>query len=204
MDHPTAGTPGAELPPHVIEAARSGRSRCKACRRTIAKGAPRIGFLIEGPFGTGYLWHHLTCAARKMFDRVAEAYADEAWRHGKEKPAKLPSLETLRRESERAVERRSRRRSVPYVELAPSGRSRCKQCGGPIEQGAPRVVLGREVRFGSQVRTAPVKVHPGCVAEELQHPECAVEAENLEPSLRANSDVEPAVLERVLDEIRAR
>ena len=82
-----------EMAPYVIEGARSSRSRCKTCRRTIDKGALRIGMLIEGPYGTGYLWHHLRCAARRQFDRVAEAYEAEAWKEAKEAPSKVPELE---------------------------------------------------------------------------------------------------------------
>ena len=32
-----------QLPPYVIEGARSSRSKCKTCRRSIDKGALRIG-----------------------------------------------------------------------------------------------------------------------------------------------------------------
>ena len=69
-----------ELPPFVIEGARSSRSKCKACRRKIDKGALRIGILIEGPYGTGYMWHHIKCAARRHLHRVEEAYELEAWK----------------------------------------------------------------------------------------------------------------------------
>ncbi len=62
-----------ELPTHVIEPARSSRSKCKACRRAIDKGVLRIGILISGPFGDGYLGHHLACAARRRLEDVEEA-----------------------------------------------------------------------------------------------------------------------------------
>ncbi|MDH3284344.1 MAG: PARP-type zinc finger-containing protein, partial [Acidobacteriota bacterium] len=91
-----AATDEEQLPPYVIENARSGRSRCKTCRRTIDKGALRLGVLIEGPFGAGHMWHHLKCAARKMIDRVEEAYALEAWRQAKTPPESVPDLEQLR------------------------------------------------------------------------------------------------------------
>jgi hypothetical protein len=34
-----------QLPPYIIEGARSGRSRCKTCRRNISKGGLRLGIL---------------------------------------------------------------------------------------------------------------------------------------------------------------
>ncbi len=64
-----------DQPPHKIEKARSGRSKCKTCRRAIQKDKLRLGILIQGPFGPGYLWHHLACAARKRIEDVEEAYA---------------------------------------------------------------------------------------------------------------------------------
>ena len=79
-----------DLPLYVIEGARSGRSRCKSCRRAISKGALRLGVLIEGPYGKGYLWHHLSCAARHRFDSVEEAYGLEAWKEAKEPPEPVP------------------------------------------------------------------------------------------------------------------
>src|SRR5262245_34356459 len=141
---------GATLAPFIIEGARSSRSRCKTCRRAIERGLLRLGVLIEGPYGTGYLWHHLTCAARRRFEVVEEAYGLEAWKAAKEPPAKLPDLEELRALKDVAEERRQQRKQIPHAELAPTGRSRCKHCGRPIEQGTVRIVLGRGVYFGDQ------------------------------------------------------
>lgn len=176
-----------QLPQYVIEGARSSRSKCKTCRRAISKGTLRIGMLIEGPFGTGYLWHHLNCAARRSFERVEEAYELEAWREAKDPPERVPTLESLAKTREQSEERRKKRKEIPYVEEAPSGRSRCKQCGELIDKGALRVTLGRRVEFGSQVRTSPFHVHPRCVAAAVDDEECATEAEGLEALLREHS-----------------
>lgn len=185
------GTPEETLPPYIIEGARSGRARCKTCRRTIAKGALRLGILIEGPYGTGYLWHHLKCAARRQFDRVEQAYANEAWRNAKDPPTGLPDLEELRRHAERAEERRRTRKPPPYFEVDPSGRARCKQCGRGIKKGSLRIVLGKRVQFGSQVRTATIHVHPECVAESMSAEDSATEAEGFAEALREHSDPLP-------------
>jgi len=186
----------------VQEGARSSRSKCKTCRRKIDKGALRLGILIEGPYGTGYLWHHLTCAARRRSGDVEQAYADEAWKQAKEPPKKLPSLDKLRALGEAAEKRREERKALPYVEPSPSGRARCKQCNELIAKDSMRVVLGREVEFGNQVRVGPVNVHPACVADALEVEDSATEAEGLAEALRANSrDVPSDRIESTITEI---
>jgi len=185
--------PAAEqLPPYVIEGARSSRSRCKTCRRAIPKGALRLGILIEGPYGTGYLWHHLKCAARRQIDRVEEAYRSEAWKAAKDPPAKVPPIDELRQHAEKAAERRQTRRQPPYAELDPSGRARCKHCGEPMEKGAVRIVLGRRVQFGNQIRTTPIHVHPRCVVPVVQGEDSATEAAGLIQTLRETGRELPA------------
>ena len=91
------------LPAYVIEGARSSRSRCKTCRRKIDKGGLRIGMLIEGPYGTGYLWHHLRCAARRRFEQVQEAYEAEAWKEAKALGRWVDPALTWRREDPSAI-----------------------------------------------------------------------------------------------------
>ena len=128
----------------------------------------RLGVLIEGPYGIGYLWHHLTCAAKRRLDDVEEAYASEAWKQAKEPPEEYPTIEELRKVNEEAEEKRQARKQIPWFEVDPSGRAKCKNCGELMEKGSLRVVLGREVEFGSQYRTMPIHVHPACVAEEME------------------------------------
>lgn len=190
-----------ELPQYIIEAARSGRSRCKVCRRQIAKDALRLGILIEGPYGTGYLWHHLTCAAKRRGDDVEAAYEAEAWRNAKSPPEKVPSLDSLRAQRERAERQRAERRDPPYVEIAPSGRSRCKHCEEPIEKGTARIAVGRTVTFGNQERVGAVNVHPRCLDAELDEEHCATEREGLIDALRANrGDLDEGALEAAIVE----
>ena len=191
-----------QLPPYVIEGARSSRSRCKICRRAINKDVLRLGVLIEGPYGTGYLWHHLTCAARRRFDNVEQAYELEAWNKAKSPPANVPSLDELRKLREQAEDRKRIKKTIPYAELSPSGRAKCKQCDEPIGKGDIRVVLGRGIYFGSQVRTAPINVHPGCVASELKAEDCATEVEGLGAAIRANTtDLSVELLDELMAQI---
>ena len=184
---PSAAAPAEPQAPYVIEGARSSRAKCKTCRKTIDKGVLRLGVLIEGPYGIGYLWHHLTCAAKRRLDDVEEAYATEAWKAAKEAPPSVPTIEELRKLNEEAEEKRQSRPKLPFGEVDPSGRAKCKQCGEVMEKGSLRVVLGREVEFGNQYRTMPIQVHPRCVALELEREDCATEATGFADAIRANS-----------------
>jgi hypothetical protein len=183
----TPSAPAEPQAPYVIEGARSSRSKCKTCRKTIDKGTLRLGVLIEGPYGIGYLWHHLNCAAKRRLDDVEEAYAAEAWKEAKEPPSNVPSIEELRKVNEEAEEKKASKPKLPYVEVDPSGRAKCKQCGETMEKGSLRVVLGREIEFGSQYRTMPIQVHPRCVALEIAREDCATEGAGFADALRANS-----------------
>ena len=191
-----------ELPLYIIEGARSGRSKCKTCRRPIDKGTLRLGVLVEGPFGVGHMWHHLKCAARRSFPKVEEAYGLEAWNFAKEVPGSVPPLEELKALREEADKKKTERKELPYAELAPSGRSRCKHCDELIEKGAARVALGREVQFGQQVRTTPINVHPDCVPDALRAEDCSTEIDGFAAALRTNSKgIEAEVIDAVLAEV---
>lgn len=184
---PSPAAPAEPQAPYVIEGARSSRAKCKTCRKTIDRGTLRLGVLIEGPYGIGYLWHHLNCAAKRRLDDVEEAYAAEAWKAAKEPPENVPTIEELRKVNEEAEEKRQSRPRLPYAEVDPSGRAKCKQCGGLMEKGSLRVVLGREIEFGNQYRTMPIQVHPRCVALELEREDCANESAGFAEAIRANS-----------------
>ncbi|HRV81428.1 MAG TPA: hypothetical protein P5218_08335, partial [Planctomycetota bacterium] len=146
--------------PYLIEGARSSRAKCKTCRKPILKDTLRLGILVEGPFGTGYMWHHLPCAARNQFPKVEEAYAQEAWGDVASLPDELPSLEDLNHLREAAETKKKARKVLPYAEHDPSGRAKCKHSGEPIPKGSLRVALGQEVEFGGQTRVSPFLVLP--------------------------------------------
>ena len=191
-----------ELPQFILEGARSSRSRCKLCRKKIDKGMLRLGTLIEGPFGTGHIWEHLTCAARRSFDKVEKAYADRAWENAKVAPEEWPELDELRKLKEVAEKKRAERRDPPYVELAPSSRSRCKHSGEAIEQGTARVVLTREVTFGNQTRNTPINVLPEHVAAALRESDSGTAPEGFIEALEANTtDLDTEVLREVIERI---
>lgn len=199
---PAAEPPEEKKPEHLIEHAPSGRSRCKGCRRTIDKGALRVGFVFEGPYGVGFLWHHLTCAARRRPEDLEAAYAASAWENAKVPPTGIPELATLKANVEKAEKKRAVKKEIPYAELDPSGRAKCKHCEKPLAKGDPRVVLGRAVEFGSQTRVGPINVHVGCVVEALDADDCDTDASGFAAELRANSaSLEPAQVEEILKAI---
>ncbi|MAE27920.1 MAG: hypothetical protein QF724_07210 [Planctomycetota bacterium] len=197
-------TEESELAPFVIEGARSSRSKCKTCRRKIDKDVLRLGILLEGPYGTGYLWHHLNCAAKRRFEDVEEAFAAEAWNAAKVVPKDIPPLAELGKLREEAEQKKKERKEIPWAEVSPSGRSKCVTCGEAIAEGSVRVNLGRLVEFGNQVRTNPVKVHPSCVARQLGEADCDTDGETLAADLRANSaGLEAVLLDGALAQIDA-
>jgi len=177
-----------ELPAYKIEPARSSRSGCKACRKKIAKDTLRLGVMIEGPFGQGYLWFHINCAAKRRPEDLEAAYEAQCWPEGCE----VPPIESLRGLADAAAKEKATRKEPPYGELAPSGRSKCKQCDELIEKGSVRVVLSREVHFYNQVRSGPINVHPGCVQAALLTEDNATEPESFEAKFRASSSDLPA------------
>lgn len=179
--------PEQELPAFLIEGARSSRSKCKTCRKSIEKGTLRLGILVEGPYGVGHMWHHLECAAKRQFPKVEEAYELKAWTFAKEEPEDIPSLNDLAQLAQEAEAKKKDKQELPYAELDPSGRAKCKHSGEPIPKGSIRVVLGRAVTFGSQTRTTPIQVLPQHVLEVLQEEDCATEEEGLVEALRSNS-----------------
>lgn len=186
-----------ELAPYKIEGARSSRSKCKTCRRSIDKGLLRLGILIEGPFGTGYLWHHLTCAAKRRPEDVEDAYKEQCWEDGVE----VPPIEELRKLAEAAEKKKADKKEAPYVERAPTGRSKCAFCGELIGQGEWRVVVLRSVEFYNQVRSGPIKVHPRCVAAALAEPDSATEPEGFAAAVRQNSRLPDAEIDDALAQI---
>lgn len=194
-----ANEPGSEiqLPPYCIENARSNRAKCKTCKKAIDKGLPRLGVLIVGPFGTGYIWHHLQCAAKRQLDAVEEAYAGNYSAPGVE----LPPIEDLRKLAEVAEKKKAEKQDAPYVERASTGRSKCAQCGEMIAEGAFRVAVLRAVEFYGQVRNGPIKVHAECVAGALAEENSATEVETFADDVRANSRIDKKEVEAALAEI---
>ena len=119
---------------HVIEAASSGRAKCRGCAAKIAKGQLRLGEKVPNPFADGdmTLWFHLRCAAFKRPEILIEALGD--------------TRETIddREALIAAAEFGQRHRRLPRldgIERAASGRAKCRLCRNAIEKGAWRIPL---------------------------------------------------------------
>src|SRR6185503_7924367 len=123
----------------TIEAAKTGRARCRSCRQPIEKGTLRFGEEQPSAFAEGmqWVWYHLACAAKKKPVQVRaalDAFTGEV--------PNRAELDALMAEGDKTAT------VFPHAERAPTGRSKCQQCHEPIEKGALRVAVEREVEAG--------------------------------------------------------
>ena len=140
----------------VIEVAKTGRARCRSCRKTIDKGALRFGEEQPSAFteGVQMAWSHLACAARKRPAQVREALS----RFEGEVPGR-DEVEKLLSEADEDVV------AHPHAERAPTGRSKCLHWEEPISKDALRVAVEREVDVAGMTRTSAGYLHPRCAQE---------------------------------------
>jgi poly(ADP-ribose) polymerase-like protein len=156
----------------TIEAAKTGRARCRSCRQPIEKGTLRFGEEQPSAFAEGmqWVWYHLACAAAKRPVAVKSALLAFS--------GEIPG----RAELEAALAGADEQATVfPYAERAATGRSRCLHCRQPIDKGALRVATQRELELESGMgRTGAGYLHPRCAGPYL-------EQEDLGAALRRNS-----------------
>jgi Poly(ADP-ribose) polymerase and DNA-Ligase Zn-finger region len=128
--------------PHVFEPAASGRSKCRGCGQSIARGEFRFGENLPNLFGEGEmtLWFHLTCAAYKRPQSFLEALGTT--------PANVPDREALERAAQSSMAFRRNPR-IDGAERSPTGQARCRSCHQLIERGAWRIRIAHyeEGRF---------------------------------------------------------
>lgn len=165
---------------HIIEAAKSGRATCRACKEKIEKGALRFGEEVPNQFGDepSYQWHHLPCAAKKKPVQLQQALAAF--------DGDVPDREELERAIE-ANKGKAKATTLPYAEKAPTGRSKCMACDEPIAKGTLRIAVEREVDTGSFVTRGAGYLHPACAAgsEHAEEPEFAARVRQNSVSLSA-------------------
>ena len=126
----------------VIEAAASGRAKCRGCQKPIAKASLRFGERGPNPMGDGEAtyWFHLQCAAYRRPETFLAALEQA---EGVDQREALHAVAT-----EGLLHPRLPR--LARAERDPSGRARCRHCKAVIERGAWRLVLQvwEEGRFG--------------------------------------------------------
>ena len=117
---------------HVVEEAKSGRSKCRGCGGGIARGEPRFGEVMPNPFADDAdmtLWFHVTCGALRRPESFEEVLEDPLV----DKTQLQPLIE-IAKEHYR-VDR------IAGVEQAASARARCRHCREPIARGLWRIPL---------------------------------------------------------------
>lgn len=120
--------------PDSIQAAPTGRAKCKGCGKAIAKGELRFGEAGPNSYGEGeaLTWFHLPCAALMRPEKLAPLLESTS----EELPERAWLAETARVGVEH--ERLSR---LVRAERASSGRAHCRSCRELIAKGDWRLAL---------------------------------------------------------------
>ena len=118
---------------HVLEAATSGRAKCRGCGIGIVKGETRFGERLPNAYGEGEttFWFHLRCAAYKRPEPLLQSLPF---------PADIADGPALERIARRGLEN-PRLTRMDGAERAPSSQARCRQCRELIERGSWRIRL---------------------------------------------------------------
>lgn len=144
---------------HIIEPAKSGRAKCRSCKKTIEKGSLRLGEEILDQFGSGgttHVWHHVECAAEKKPDQLRAAMA--------EYDGEIPDRDKLEKKLAESAKKLPPG-MFPYAENASTGRSKCMACQESIAKDTLRVAIEREVDTGMFKTKGPGYLHPMCAAD---------------------------------------
>lgn len=179
---------------NVIEEAKSGRASCRTCRKAIAKGELRLGVETQTQFSDtpSLQWHHLLCAATKLPVELKAALAEYS--------GDVPNRAELDAAMEAAIKKgNAKPAGFPYVDRAPTGRARCMQCQQPIDKGALRVAVERELEVGANMARGAGYLHPRCAVANLENAGGSVD--DLVEGLRANSRIPEDELDGVIADI---
>ena len=166
--------------PHVIEAAKTGRAKCRGCGEPIAAGTVRLGERVPNPFsddgGETTLWYHVACAAFLRPEAFLEAIAAP---EAAAIAAQIDGRETLAHEATLGAAHRRLPRATA-AERASSGRATCRHCKQLIEKGAWRLAL----TYYDEGRFAPSGfIHIGCAREYLETTEIFGRLKHFSPAL---------------------
>lgn len=174
---------------HRIELAPTGRAKCRACKRPIAKAALRLGVSVPNAFGEGQAlqWFHLICGAER---RPQEFFAAL---EGADRPETLPEETLLRARAQIGVDHPRWTRAA-WAERASTGRAKCRHCRESIAQGGTRLAL----EFVEEGMINPSGfLHPGCARAYMGT------VEHLSDRLRRSSQLEPHEFDLLDQELEA-
>ena len=174
--------------PDSIQAAPTGRAKCRGCGSAIAKGELRFGEAGPNSYGEGEStsWFHLACGATMRSERflpaleaTSEQVAERDWlTHAARAGLEHPRLQRLTR-----------------VERASSGRATCRSCRELIAKGDWRFALqmfeeGRPNSIGT--------IHVSCAEAYFGTREVLERAKRLTPDLSADdlAEIEKALAEQ--------
>jgi len=161
--------------PHLIEHAKTGRAKCRACGQLITAGTLRFGERVPNPFaddgGETTNWYHVACAAFMRPEAFLETIATTT--------EPIDHREVLEHEAALgAAHRRLPRATI--AERASTGRATCRQCKTPIEKGAWRIAL----MYYDEGRFAPSGfIHVTCAREYLETTEIFGRLKHFSPQL---------------------
>lgn len=169
---------------HVFEPAASGRSKCRGCGRTLARGEVRFGERLSNPYAEGEmtLWFHPLCAAYKRPEPMLETLAQ------------LGGAAPEREELERAARGSLAKERLPRIDGAEraKGQATCRQCRKPIPRGDWRIRL----TFYDEGQFSPLGfIHLGCAKDYFETADIVGQVLHFSPAL---SDAERAELRSAL------
>ena len=175
--------------PDSIQAAPTGRAKCRGCGNAIAKGELRFGETGQSSFGEGEAtsWFHLVCGASMRSEKllpVLEATSEP-----------VPERDWLAQAARAGIEH-PRLQRLTRAERASSGRATCRSCRELIAKGDWRFALqmfeeGRPNSIGT--------IHASCAEAYFGTRDVLERARRLSPELSADDVAE---LEKALAEQR--
>ncbi|NNE71770.1 MAG: hypothetical protein HKN29_15605 [Rhodothermales bacterium] len=149
---------------YATEIASSGRSKCRGCERSIAKGDVRLGETMMNPRvdRETTFWYHPLCAAYKRPPAILEFL---------EQGGELEDADRLRQIAE-VSEAHPRMARLHVAHVAPSGRATCRACRETIAKDDWRISV---VFFEDGYLNPAGYIHAGCVEAYAETTESAMD-----------------------------
>src|SRR4051812_23866061 len=172
-----------------IQAAPTGRAKCRGCAKSISKGELRFGETGPNAYGEGEAtsWFHLACAALMRPEKLEPVLASST----EELPERAWLDETVRFGTEH--------RRLPRLvraERASSGRAHCRSCHELIDKGDWRLAL----QMFEEGRPNPIgTIHVSCAQAYFGTADVLARAQRLTPAL---SPADLGDLQKALSEQR--